>query len=120
LEFQKILKEHSIPEYTRFYLIYPCGYAPIGKPFPLFILYYDLLDLCEPMTTNICTHSERERILTGDKLFKNYSFIHMCIHCLGHFSPLPPPLPFLPLPPSVPGRSCSALITNFVVEKTQA
>jgi hypothetical protein len=20
-----------------------------------------------------------------------YSFIHMCIHCLGHFSPLPPP-----------------------------
>jgi hypothetical protein len=31
--------------------------------------------------------------------FKNYSFIHMCICCLGHFSPLPAPLPSLPLPP---------------------
>jgi hypothetical protein len=28
----------------------------------------------------------------------HYSFIHMCIHCLGHFSllPLPPPSPPLP------------------------
>jgi hypothetical protein len=52
-----------------------------------------------------------------------YSFIHMCIHCLGYFSTLPhsptiSPLP--PLPPSVPGRSSSALITNFVEEKTHA
>jgi hypothetical protein len=22
--------------------------------------------------------------------FFNYSFIHMCVHCLGHFSSLPP------------------------------
>jgi hypothetical protein len=52
-----------------------------------------------------------------DNFLKNYSFIHVCIHCLGHFFPLlPSSLP----PPSVPGRSCSALITNFVEEKTQA
>jgi hypothetical protein len=25
-----------------------------------------------------------------------YSFIHMCIHCLVHFSPVAPPLPSLP------------------------
>jgi hypothetical protein len=25
------------------------------------------------------------------QFFKNfYSFIHVCIHCLGHFSPMPP------------------------------
>jgi hypothetical protein len=31
-----------------------------------------------------------------------YSFIHMCIHCLGHFTLLPP-TPTLPsLPPSLP------------------
>jgi hypothetical protein len=47
--------------------------------------------------------------------FKN-SFIHMCIHCLSHFSP-PAPLP--PHPPSLLGRTCSALISNFVEEKTQ-
>jgi hypothetical protein len=34
---------------------------------------------------------------------KIFYFIHMCIQCLGHFSPLPPaptltPLPYLPLP----------------------
>jgi hypothetical protein len=34
------------------------------------------------------------------------------------FLPCPFP-PFLPLPHPVPGRSCSALITNFVEEKTQ-
>jgi hypothetical protein len=46
-----------------------------------------------------------------------YSFIHMCIHCLGHFSPLPPTSlsPSLPL---LPGKTCSALISNFVEEKT--
>jgi hypothetical protein len=47
-----------------------------------------------------------------------YSFIHMCVHCLGHFSPLPP-APTLSSPtPSLPGRTCSALISNFVEEKT--
>jgi hypothetical protein len=39
------------------------------------------------------------------------SFIHMCIHCLGHFSILPH------FPTSVPGRSCSALITDFVEKR---
>jgi quinol-cytochrome oxidoreductase complex cytochrome b subunit len=29
-------------------------------------------------------------------------FIHMCIQCLGHFSPLPPPPPLPPTPPSSP------------------
>jgi hypothetical protein len=47
-----------------------------------------------------------------------YSFIHMCVHCLGHFSSLPPS-PTLSLPlASLPGRTCSALISNFVEEKT--
>jgi hypothetical protein len=27
-----------------------------------------------------------------------YSFIHMCIYCLDHFSPLPPPSPPIPFP----------------------
>jgi hypothetical protein len=43
-----------------------------------------------------------------------YSFIHMCIHCLGLFSPFSPSLS----PLSLPGRICSALISNFVEEKT--
>jgi hypothetical protein len=33
-------------------------------------------------------------ILIGLFFFFFFSFIHMCIHCLGHFSTLPPP-PFL-------------------------
>jgi hypothetical protein len=42
-----------------------------------------------------------------------YSFIHMYIH----FSTLPLP-PASPLTlPSLPGRTCSALISNFVEEK---
>jgi hypothetical protein len=44
-----------------------------------------------------------------------YSFIHMCIHYLGHLSPLPP---LSPPTPSLPGRTCSALFSNFVEEKT--
>jgi hypothetical protein len=40
----------------------------------------------------------------------------MCIHCLGHFSPLLPSLTLSPLPLSLPGRPCSALISNFVKE----
>jgi hypothetical protein len=46
--------------------------------------------------------------------FKFYSFIHMCIHCLGHFSPLL----LSSTPPPVPDKSCSTLITNFVEENT--
>jgi hypothetical protein len=45
------------------------------------------------------------------------SFIHMCIHCLGHFSTLFPS-PMSPLPSSVSGRSLSALVTDFVEEMT--
>jgi hypothetical protein len=47
-------------------------------------------------------------------------FIHMCIQCLGHFSPhhLPclSPLP-LPCTPSLPGRNYFALISKFVEER---
>jgi hypothetical protein len=46
-------------------------------------------------------------------------FIHICIQCLGHFSPLPLPLP-PPSPtqtPSTPGRNYFAHISNFVEEK---
>jgi hypothetical protein len=32
-----------------------------------------------------------------------FSFIYMCIHCLGHFSPLPPPSPLPPATPSCVG-----------------
>jgi hypothetical protein len=41
-------------------------------------------------------------------------FIHMCIQCLGHFSPFNHPLP-LPPTPSIPSRNYFALISNFVV-----
>jgi hypothetical protein len=39
--------------------------------------------------------------------FFNFYFIHMCIQCLGHFSPPPPPpfLPSFPPYPSLPGRT---------------
>jgi hypothetical protein len=49
-----------------------------------------------------------------------FLFIHMCIHCLGHFFPLPstpslsPHLLPLSTMPSLPGKNCSALISNFV------
>jgi hypothetical protein len=49
---------------------------------------------------------------TKKKIF--YSFIHMCIHCLGHFSFLPPNPILCPPPPSLPGRTCSSLISNFL------
>jgi hypothetical protein len=56
--------------------------------------------------------------------FYFYCFIfHMCIQCLGHFSPLAPPHPLPPTPPppssptpSIPGRNYFALISNFVEE----
>jgi hypothetical protein len=57
---------------------------------------------------------------TGENHLFLSSFIHMCIHCMGHFSTLPPSPILNPFPLSVPGRSCSALITNFVEEKAQA
>jgi hypothetical protein len=47
-----------------------------------------------------------------------YSFIHMFINCLGHSSPLPLALSLSPHPSLLPGRTCSALIFNFVEEKT--
>jgi hypothetical protein len=47
----------------------------------------------------------------------NFYFIHMCIQCLGHFSPLPP-APSLTLPyPLLPSRNYFALISNFVEER---
>jgi hypothetical protein len=33
------------------------------------------------------------------KIIYFYSFMHMCIHCLGHFSLLPPTPSFSPTPP---------------------
>jgi hypothetical protein len=51
-------------------------------------------------------------------LFKNNSFVHIYIHCLGHFSPPAPCLLSLSLTPSLPGRTCSAFFCNSVVEKT--
>jgi hypothetical protein len=38
-----------------------------------------------------------------------YTFIHMCIHWLGHLSPLPPLS-------SLPGRTCSSLLSSNFVE----
>jgi hypothetical protein len=47
-----------------------------------------------------------------------YSFIHICIYCLGHFFPLfASPYPSTTLP-SLPGRTCSAIFCNYVEEKT--
>jgi hypothetical protein len=41
----------------------------------------------DPSHNGKCSHSQNY-----------YSFIHMCIHCLGHFSPLPQPPLSSPLP----------------------
>jgi hypothetical protein len=49
-----------------------------------------------------------------------YSFLHTCIHCLGHLSPLHPTPSFSPPPSALLGRNCSALLSNFVEEKTWA
>jgi hypothetical protein len=43
-------------------------------------------------------HQERLKIADvpiyiWNRNFFYYSYIHMCIHCLGHFSPSPPPPP---------------------------
>jgi hypothetical protein len=50
--------------------------------------------------------------------FSLYSHIHLCIHCLGHFSILPHTPLFSPSPSSLPGRTCFALFSNFIEEKT--
>jgi hypothetical protein len=53
-------------------------------------------------------------------LFKNFFlFIYSHVHTLFGSFLHPVPLPYhFPLPHSVPGRSCFALITDFVEEKT--
>jgi hypothetical protein len=52
-------------------------------------------------------------------IFKIFLFIYSHVHKLfGPFlPPAPHPLP-LPVTPLLPGRTCSALISNFVEEKT--
>jgi hypothetical protein len=46
-----------------------------------------------------------------------FLFIYSHVHTL--FGPFLPPAPSLcPHPASLPGRTCSALISNFVEEKT--
>jgi hypothetical protein len=50
----------------------------------------------------------------SDTLFF-YSFIHMCIHRLGHFSPHPQPPSLSPTAPRF-HEDCSALFSNFVEE----
>jgi hypothetical protein len=48
-------------------------------------------------------------------IFKNYSFIHMCIHCLGHFSPL---FPFPTLsPPSIQFQAGPVLPLSLILLK---
>jgi hypothetical protein len=46
-------------------------------------------------------------LLLKNHSFFYYSFIHMCIHCLGHFSLLPLP------PPSTPPTSRQNLFCTF-------
>jgi hypothetical protein len=48
--------------------------------------------------------------------FLNFYFIHMCIQCLGHFSPLPP-LPLSPPHPLDTQQKLFCLISNFVEER---
>jgi hypothetical protein len=58
-----------------------------------------------------------------DNFFFNlfiYFFVHLftCAYIVWVISPPCPPPPLFPLPPSVSGRSRSALISDFVEEKT--
>jgi hypothetical protein len=63
--------------------------------------------------TSVCQHSNYTCISLKRFLIIYLFFIYMCIHCLGHFSPLPSPLSPAP---SLPDRICSALFSNFVEE----
>jgi hypothetical protein len=51
------------------------------------------------------------------KKFLLFIYSHVCSLFMSFLSPCPPSLA-PPLPPSLPGRICSALIANFVEEKT--
>jgi hypothetical protein len=42
-----------------------------------------------------------------------YSFIHMCIHCLGHLFPLPPSPSLSPATLLASGRTCSQLSFKY-------
>jgi hypothetical protein len=59
---------------------------------------------------------ETDQLKAGEVFgfLKIFSFIHMCIQCLGHF--FPPPFLF----PSLPGRNYFALISDFVEERVEA
>jgi hypothetical protein len=55
--------------------------------------------------------------------FLFYFFIHLFICAyifLSHLSPVPSTPSLSPRTPSLPGRTCSAFISNFVEEKTKA
>jgi hypothetical protein len=56
-------------------------------------------------------------VLMGFFVIILYSHVHTLF---GSFLPHAPLLSLYPLPTLVPGRSCSAFITNFVEEKRQA
>jgi hypothetical protein len=58
---------------------------------------------CQKQTRKNSTISESlskvNNLLCTSFYFIFYSFTHMCIHCLGHFSTLPPPPPSPSFPP---------------------
>jgi hypothetical protein len=78
------------------------------------ILYFCLCSL-------ICHYSKNPAGWGVQLSLSLFFIIHLftCAYIVSFLPPasLPPPSPFSPLPP---GRTCSALISNFVEEKTQA